>query len=72
MDEPYNLFDKPLTKEEKIDLNDALHKFIVSYENEFWDVVNDDDDREEVMYEFKNLYNIAKKLEDKACEDEEE
>ena len=70
MDEHMNLFEKPLTKQEQIELSDALDKFLVMYENGFADQLYDDADlsAEDLVHELAALYMIAKKLENRASE----
>jgi hypothetical protein len=64
-DEHINIFSN-ITETEQIELSDLLDKFLQLYENDFFDVVDDDDDREQLMDEFKHLYNMVDMLQDRS------
>lgn len=66
--EPVNLFKKPLTEEEQWRLSEALDDFLISYESQFSnELVGDaiEDSSESLIDEFRPLYEIVKKLQEK-------
>ena len=66
MGDKVNLFEKPLSETEQLELSDLLDKFFLMYENNFDCLVGDvDDDADFLSYEFKGLYNMVKMLSDR-------
>ena len=66
--EHVNMFLIPMTESEQIELSDALDDFLQAYENEFFDLILEDDRDETsdtLCYEFKELYELIKKLSDR-------
>lgn len=61
-----NLFGKPLSETEQLELSDLLDKFLQAYENNFDSLTGDvDDDADFLMYEFKGLYDMVRILSDR-------
>jgi len=67
-DNHVNLFKKPMSEQEQLELSDKLDDFLQMYENGFADQLSGDveDDADYLTYEFKALYQIVKMLEDRA------
>jgi hypothetical protein len=65
MDEHMNLFEVPMSEQEQFELSDYLNDFLNMYENGFADQVNDEDDRDTLLYEFKKLYDMVDMLQDR-------
>jgi hypothetical protein len=66
-----NIFKQPMTIQEQEELSDLLDDFYLMYENGFCDQVNDEDDRDELLHEFKGLYDMVWMLEDRELKQEE-
>ena len=61
-----NLFEKPLSETEQLELSDLLDKFFLMYENNFDCLVGDvTDDADFLSYEFKGLYDMVRMLSDR-------
>lgn len=61
-----NLFEKPLSETEQLELSDLLDKFLLAYENNFDCLIGDvDDDADFLRYEFKGLYDMVRMLSDR-------
>lgn len=67
MSEYVNLFEKPMTIQEQIELSNALDKFSQMYENGFLDQLHNDIElsSEDLEYELGALYRIIKELENR-------
>lgn len=57
--EHVNLFCAPLSVSEQFELSDLLDDVVQMYENGFCDQVSNDDDRDELLYEFKRLVEFV-------------
>lgn len=69
-DQQVNMFKKPMTEQEQLELSDLLDKFLQMYENGFADQLtgDTDDDADNLKYEFGQLYNLVKMLSDRALD----
>lgn len=66
--EHVNLFYAPLNEQQQDELSDLLDDVTLLYENNFADQVSDPDDQDNLMYEFKRLYEFLKEWEGRACD----
>lgn len=64
MEEYINLFEKPMTKQEQLELSNLLDKFLILYENDFDGMLDEDD----LLYEFGQLYEMVKLLSNRALD----
>lgn len=62
MEEHINLFEKPMTKQEQLELSNLLDKFLILYENNFDGMLDEDD----LLYEFEQLYEMVNLLSNRA------
>lgn len=63
MNEKENLFAKPMSEKEQLELSDLLDKFFLMYENNFDCLIGDiDEDADFLKYEFKGLYDMVSML----------
>lgn len=67
-----NLFKKPMTEQEQLELSDLLDKFSQMYDNGFEDQLtgDKDGDSEYLIYEFKQLFNMVDMLTVRALDED--
>lgn len=63
-----NLFKKPMTEQEQLELSGLLDDFSQMYDNDFFDYI--DGDADELLYAFKGLYNMVDMLTVRALDED--